>query len=79
MVVTQNDKLNIKDFLLNRGSEMPEFSSSLSLDEVEKTHILNVLENNNWNISFSAQILEIDRVTIYKKLQKYGIKRPQNA
>jgi len=79
MVVAQNDKLKLNDFLLNQEKGIPEFQSDLSLESVEKTHILNVLENNRWNISSSAQILGIDRVTIYKKLEKYGIKRPQNA
>ncbi len=79
MVVAQNDKLKFNDFLLNPDKGIQEFQSDLSLDSVEKTHILNVLESNRWNISASAQILGIDRVTIYKKLEKYGIKRPQNA
>jgi transcriptional regulator with PAS, ATPase and Fis domain len=79
MVVAKNDKLKMTDFLLNHHKEIPEFQSNLSLESIEKTHILNVLENNHWNISNSAKILGIDRVTIYKKLEKYGIKRPQNA
>jgi two-component system, NtrC family, response regulator AtoC len=79
MVVTQGTKLSSKDFLLNDANKVPEFSTGLSLEEIEKTHIINVLNKNNWNISSSAQILGIDRVTIYKKLKKYGIKRPTNA
>jgi DNA-binding NtrC family response regulator len=79
MVVAKSDKLKVTDFLLNQDRGIPQFQSDLSLESIEKTHILNVLENNHWNISSSAQILGIDRVTIYKKLKKYGIKRPQNA
>ena len=79
MVVAKQNNLKFNDFLLNNANETPEFSTGLSLDAVEKNHILNVLNKNNWNISSSAQILGIDRVTIYKKLQKYGIKRPTNA
>jgi len=79
MVMSKGGKLVIKDFLLNHGTDLPEYSSNLSLDQVEKKHILNVLNTNFWNISTSAQILGIDRVTIYKKLKKYGLKRPQNA
>ena len=79
MVVSKGNVLNANDFLLNYANEVPEFNASLSLDEIEKTHILNVLKKNTWNISNSAQILGIDRVTIYKKLKKYGINRPTNA
>lgn len=79
MVVSKEKLLRRKDFLLNQADDKPQFSSNISLEEVEKAHILNVLEKNNWNISNSARLLGIDRVTIYKKLEKYGIKRPQNV
>jgi transcriptional regulator of acetoin/glycerol metabolism len=35
-----------------------------------------VLEDNNWNISRSADILQIDRATLYNKIERYGIPRP---
>jgi DNA-binding NtrC family response regulator len=79
MVVTQGHTLNSEDFLLNHVEPPSSFKTSLSLEDVEKAHIISVLEKNNWNISNAARVLDIDRVTIYKKLQKYGIKRPENA
>ncbi len=79
MVVTQGNTLKNEDFLLNHVELHTSFKTSLSLDDVEKAHIVSVLEKNNWNISNAARVLGIDRVTIYKKLQKYGIKRPENA
>jgi transcriptional regulator of acetoin/glycerol metabolism len=54
-------------------------SAGLSMEEVEKKHLISVLESNRWNISQAARILGIDRVTIYKKLKKFGINRPENA
>ncbi len=47
-----------------------------SLSAVEKAHIASVLDQNNWNISRSAEILEIDRVTLYNKIHKYGLRKP---
>ena len=78
MVVTNNKILAPEDFALNHKDEELHFNGEQSLKNIEKIHILNILENNNWNISGSAKILGIDRVTIYKKLEKYGIKRPEN-
>jgi len=49
--------------------------ASLSLDEIEKIHILHVLEASDWNIKKAAGILEIDRTTLYNKMKKYGIDR----
>jgi len=47
-----------------------------SLASIEKVHIAGILEQNNWNISRSAEILQIDRVTLYNKIQKFGLKKP---
>lgn len=45
----------------------------MSLESMEKNHIASVLKNNNWNISTSAQILGIDRTTLYNKIKKYNL------
>jgi len=47
-----------------------------SLASMEKAHITSVLDHNRWNISRSAEILQIDRVTLYNKIEKYGLKKP---
>jgi DNA-binding NtrC family response regulator len=46
-----------------------------SLEEIEKAHILVVLNGNQWNIVRSAQALGIDRVTLYNKIRKFGLKK----
>ena len=46
-----------------------------SLKELERIHITKVLEDNDWNITQSAKELEIDRQTLYNKIQKYGLQR----
>jgi two-component system, NtrC family, response regulator AtoC len=46
-----------------------------SLKELERIHILHVLEENDWNISLTARELEIDRQTLYNKIQKYGLEK----
>lgn len=44
-----------------------------SLEEVEKAHILKVLEEAQFNKSKAAQILGIDRKTLHRKAERYGI------
>lgn len=46
-----------------------------SLAEVEKEHIAMVISQTGGNISQAARILDIDRVTLYNKLRKYGLRR----
>jgi DNA-binding NtrC family response regulator len=50
-------------------------SAGRKLDDVEHRYIEEVLNETGWNISRSASILDIDRVTLYHKIQKYGLKR----
>jgi DNA-binding NtrC family response regulator len=48
-------------------------SQSLNLEDVEKTHILSILEQTNGNKTKAAEILGIGLTTLYRKLQAYGI------
>ena len=45
-----------------------------SLDDVEKEHILTILNQTGWNISKSSAILGIDRSTLYNKINRYDLK-----
>jgi DNA-binding NtrC family response regulator len=46
-----------------------------SLDEVERRHIAQVLAHAGGNVSQSARVLGIDRVTLYNKMRKYALRR----
>jgi len=46
-----------------------------SLAEVERAHIAATLERTDWNITRAAGILRIDRVTLYNKIRKYGLRK----
>lgn len=45
------------------------------LEAVESAHIKNVLEETGWNITRAAEILNIDRTTLYNKIEKYGLRK----
>ena len=45
------------------------------LDEVEKRYILRVLEAVGGNKTLAAQVLGLDRKTLYRKLDRYGSER----
>jgi DNA-binding NtrC family response regulator len=46
-----------------------------TLADVEKAHVAAVLERTGWNVTKAAEILGIDRVTVYNKMRKYGLQR----
>jgi DNA-binding NtrC family response regulator len=57
------------------GKEPSGRSYPKSLKIMEKLHIERILKENDWNVSRAARELDIDRQTLYNKLEKYQIKR----
>ncbi|MGZ3706155.1 MAG: helix-turn-helix domain-containing protein, partial [Bdellovibrionota bacterium] len=59
------------------AQNVPEAEASpakgVSLEELEKEHILRVLRETNYNKSKASAVLGIDRATLYRKAQRYGI------
>jgi DNA-binding NtrC family response regulator len=46
-----------------------------SLAEVERRHIARILEQTHWNMSKTAEILGVDRATVYNKVKRYQLRR----
>ncbi len=74
MVIAKGEWITPDDLFLPTSSKAEE--NPMSLEAVEKAHILKVLNDTGWNIQRSAQILGIDRTTLYHKIKRYGLKRP---
>jgi Nif-specific regulatory protein len=47
----------------------------LSLEDIEKEHILRTLQHTEWNKSQAASILNIERSTLDRKIKAYELKR----
>ncbi len=47
----------------------------MTLEEMEKTYIRNVLKEVNWNKNRAAKVLGIDRTTLYTKIKKYNLSK----
>ncbi|NUM35646.1 MAG: sigma-54-dependent Fis family transcriptional regulator [Candidatus Brocadiae bacterium] len=45
--------------------------------ESEKLFLLKKLVENNWNIKKTAQVLEMQRSNLYKKIEKYGLTKAE--
>lgn len=50
-------------------------SAPRSLSDMEKAHIRRILDEEDWNISKAAKILQLDRSTLYKKMRRYNLER----
>ena len=72
MVLAQEPEIREQDFALR----MPVAEAQpRTLEDVEKAHILEVLEECRGNQTVAAEVLDIDRVTLHNKLKRYGWKR----
>lgn len=72
MVVAQEPEIREQDFIL-KAPPLP--VAGKSLDEVERIHILRILDECKGNQSRAAEVLGIDRVTLHHKLKRYGWSR----
>jgi DNA-binding NtrC family response regulator len=71
IVIGNGKRITVKDLPVKTGLSS---SGTESLDEISRIHIQRVLNHHDWNISRAARALKVDRVTLYSKIKKYGLK-----
>jgi DNA-binding NtrC family response regulator len=74
MVVGKPPAILPKDLPLSGLVDRPAAGDSLA--DMERRHVASVLGRTGWNITRTAEILKIDRVTVYNKIKKYGLQQP---
>lgn len=71
------DYISASDARANTGSRVETFLERSSLrearEEFEKEFILQKLEENDWNISKTAEAIELERSNLHRKIKSYGI------
>jgi two-component system response regulator HydG len=73
VVLSQSRTLHANDFpFLSRGAEN---GKRRSLKQLEQDHIRKMLQEHEWNITRTADILGINRATLHKKIKRYRLKR----
>jgi len=72
IVIGNGKEIRLKD--LPMGKEVMN-SSIESLEDLEKKHIVKILDKYSWNISRSAKALHVDRATLYNKIKKYKLEQ----
>ena len=73
VVVGHEPLVRSHDLAITRPAEG---ADDLSLDALERRHIVRVLEDFAWNQTQAAKALGIDRVTLYHKIRRYGLTPP---
>jgi DNA-binding NtrC family response regulator len=79
VVVGRGDVVQASDLPL-RVTQVPAAGPAPgSLAEAERAHVQAVLDASGWNITKAARILDVDRVTLYNKIRKYELRKPESA
>jgi DNA-binding NtrC family response regulator len=73
LVVAPGPVIGIEYLIFHTSLASP--TAGQRLEDIERRHIEQVLRETGWNVSRSAAILDIDRVTLYHKIEKFGLKR----
>ncbi len=74
VIMTNETSLQPDDFLFSNKSKqqlMP--NDNITMEEMEKTTIINALDKHNGNLTQAAKTLALGRSTLYRKMEKYGI------
>jgi len=74
LVIGRSEEIVTEDLPFSR-KELGTEALPNSLKLMEKIHIKKILEEKDWNISKAARVLEIDRQTLYNKIEKYHIEK----
>lgn len=71
---TQSESSNVIQLPTQKTVEVTN-KSTQSISEVEKTAILQAIQNSNGNLTQAALKLEIGRATLYRKMSQYNIEK----
>ena len=75
VVLSKSRTLGVEDFSF-LGPTHASLSMPRTLKAVQEAHILKVLEEQNWQITQSAEILGINRVSLHKIIKRSDLKKP---
>ena len=76
-ILSRGSELDLSDWLTRPGATVPR-QGSLALDDVQRRHILEVLQRTGWRISGAkgaARILDMKPGTLRARMEKLGIRR----
>ncbi len=77
VIVSQGKQLKLDDWLAHTDGKLDE-PTTLSLEDMERNHIIKVLKQTGWRISGergAAKILNINASTLRSRMERLGIKR----
>jgi two-component system nitrogen regulation response regulator NtrX len=83
LILSPGESVTREDVIAATGGARPELSSAILAvktlrefrDVSERMFLVHKLEENNWNVTQTAQAIDTPRSNLYKKLEQYDIRR----
>jgi two-component system nitrogen regulation response regulator NtrX len=79
VIMTPSDTITSKNLVVSEPTRQDYLAYKTlkeARDAFEKDFITKRLEENNWNVSKTAEILQVERSNLHKKIKAYNIKVP---
>lgn len=72
VILSNTNRLTIHDFMLSQNRTLESQEDEMNLEQMEKKFIIKALEKHHGNVTRAAKELGIDRLALYRRMQKYG-------
>jgi two-component system nitrogen regulation response regulator NtrX len=87
LILSPGDEITREDVFRATGGARPELSSSLTSiktlrefrEAAERLFLLQKLEENDWNVTQTANEIDTPRSNLYKKMDQYEIRREEHT
>jgi two-component system response regulator AtoC len=75
VILAKGPEIRLTDLLQNKSPLLERLPADRSLQEIEREHVIKVLDETGGNLARAAHILGISRATLYNKLKAYNVKK----
>lgn len=75
MINSEEIRLEFSDKAVKIQEPVTDSNPDLSLEAIEKQHIIRIINDSKGNLTLAAKILNIGRNTLYRKVEKYNLDR----
>jgi len=73
IILSEGNTIDSPDQFINRMVKSTSLTEPMTMDEMERDFILSSLEQNQGNVTKTAEILGLTRTAMYRRMKKHGI------
>jgi transcriptional regulator with PAS, ATPase and Fis domain len=74
VVVCRSNLIGAAELVFLQSGSAEE-TGGLTFQDMEREHLRRILSLSEWNVSRAAQVLQIDRSTLMRKIKRFGLQK----